>query len=34
MHYYMKENKTDCALKVFDTNEEIKFPEYIINAIS
>jgi putative ATP-dependent endonuclease of OLD family len=30
---YMKENKTDCALKIFDTTEEIKFPEYILQAI-
>ncbi|MCC6277275.1 MAG: AAA family ATPase [Oligoflexia bacterium] len=30
---YMKVNKTFCALKIFDSNEEIKFPEYIRNAI-
>lgn len=34
MHRYMKSHKTECALKIFDTAEEIKFPEYILNAIS
>lgn len=34
LHAYMKANKTDCALKVFDTTEEITFPEYILNALS
>lgn len=30
---YMQSNKTDCALKIFDTTEKIKMPEYITNAI-
>lgn len=30
---YMKENKTSCALKIFDSSEKVKFPEYICNAI-
>lgn len=29
---YMKSNKTECALKIFDT-EEIVFPDYILEAI-
>lgn len=33
LHKYMKANKTDCALKVFDTNEEMNFPQYIMDAI-
>jgi putative ATP-dependent endonuclease of OLD family len=33
LHKYMKQNKTECALKVFDTKEELKFPDYIIEAI-
>ncbi|KAF5431068.1 putative ATP-dependent endonuclease of the OLD family [Candidatus Methanophagaceae archaeon] len=33
LHKYMKQNKTECALKVFDTKEELKFPGYIIEAI-
>ncbi len=31
---YMKKNKTSCALKIFDTEENIEFPEYIRNATS
>jgi len=34
LHKYMKHNKTECALKVFDTKEELKFPNYIIKAIN
>jgi putative ATP-dependent endonuclease of OLD family len=34
LHKYMKQNKTECALKVFDTKEELKFPDYIIKAIN
>lgn len=34
MYRYMKSHKTECALKIFDTAEEVKFPEYILNAIS
>lgn len=30
---YMKNNKTECALKIFDTSEDIKLPKYILNAI-
>ncbi|MFH0906205.1 MAG: AAA family ATPase [archaeon] len=31
---YMESNKTKCALKIFDTEEDIKFPQYILNAIN
>jgi len=34
LHKYMKHNKTECALKVFDTKEELKFPNYIVKAIN
>jgi len=34
LHKYMKANKTECALKIFETAEEIKFPQYILNAIA
>jgi len=35
MHKYMKGNKADCALKIFDTDcKEIKFPQYILDAIN
>lgn len=30
---YMQKNKTECALKIFDTSEDIKFPQYISDAI-
>lgn len=30
---YMKANKTECALKVFETAETINFPQYILDAI-
>jgi putative ATP-dependent endonuclease of OLD family len=30
---YMRNNKTECALKIFDATEDIKFPQYILNAI-
>jgi len=30
---YMQSNKTDCALAIFDTDEEIKFPNYIMEAV-
>ncbi|WP_372631978.1 ATP-dependent endonuclease [Cohnella sp.] len=33
MHKYMKSKKTECALKVFETEELIVFPEYILEAI-
>lgn len=31
---YMKGNKTDCALKIFDTEEPVVFPQYILDAIA
>ena len=34
LHIYMKANKTECALKIFDTNEELRFPKYILDAIA
>lgn len=34
LNKYMKNNKTNCALKVFDTAQVIKFPSYIVEAIS
>ena len=30
---YMKDHKTDCALKIFDTTKDIKYPQYILNAV-
>lgn len=33
MHRHMKSNKTDCALKIFDSKDNIKFPQYILDAI-
>lgn len=30
---YMKNHKTDVALAIFETDEDIKFPEYILEAI-
>ena len=30
---YMKNNKTEWALNIFDTSENINFPQYILNAI-
>ncbi|AIE61733.1 AAA family ATPase [Bacillus methanolicus] len=33
LHIYMKRNKTECALKIFETDEEIYFPDYILEAI-
>jgi putative ATP-dependent endonuclease of OLD family len=29
-----KDNKTKCALKIFDTDEKITFPKYILEAIN
>jgi predicted ATP-dependent endonuclease of OLD family len=29
----MRNNKTDCALKVFNSHDDLKFPEYICRAI-
>jgi putative ATP-dependent endonuclease of the OLD family len=31
---FMEKNKTDCALKLFDTTIDIKFPQYIMDAIN
>jgi putative ATP-dependent endonuclease of OLD family len=33
LRLYMKRNKTDCALKLFKTDDEIVYPKYILNAI-
>lgn len=33
LHKYMKANKTACALKVFETEEALNFPQYILEAI-
>lgn len=30
---YMENNKTECALKIFETQEEIVFPQYVTEAI-
>ena len=30
---YMKRNKTECALKIFNSSKRIKYPEYIMKAI-
>lgn len=30
---YMKSKKTDCAMRIFDTEEDVKFPQYILDAI-
>jgi hypothetical protein len=29
----MKSNKTECGLAVFNTEKDIKFPDYILEAI-
>jgi len=34
LHKYMKANKTECALRIFETAEVIKFPQYILDSIS
>jgi putative ATP-dependent endonuclease of OLD family len=34
LHKYMRANKTDCALKIFETNEQLVFPKYILDAIA
>lgn len=33
MHKYMKTNKTECALALFETEEKINIPDYINNAL-
>lgn len=30
---HMRANKTDCALKIFNSSKELKFPEYVTNAV-
>ena len=30
---YMENNKTECALKIFETQEEITFPQYVTESI-
>ena len=30
---FMESHKTECALKIFDTDLDIKFPQYILDAI-
>ena len=30
---YMKHNKTECALRIFESSEQIEIPEYIVEAI-
>ena len=30
---FMKSNKTESALSVFETNEDLEFPNYILEAI-
>ncbi|MEG0926793.1 ATP-dependent nuclease [Chryseobacterium sp.] len=34
MHIYMKSNKTECALKIFEANDELNYPQYILDAIT
>jgi putative ATP-dependent endonuclease of OLD family len=34
LHQYMKANKTECALRIFDTTEDFTFPQYILDAIN
>ncbi|WP_426484620.1 ATP-dependent nuclease [Flavobacterium sp. 2] len=34
MHRYMKANKTECALKIFDSSETLQFPHYILDSIN
>jgi len=34
LHKHMKSNKTECALKIYDSTEEITYPGYITEAIS
>lgn len=33
LHKYMKANKTECALKIYDSAEIIAYPDYITEAI-
>jgi putative ATP-dependent endonuclease of OLD family len=34
MHKFMLLNKTECALKIFETDEDIIYPKYIMDAIN
>ncbi|WP_112312181.1 ATP-dependent nuclease [Pseudogemmobacter bohemicus] len=34
LHRYMKNNKTECALKIFSTETTITYPKYILDAIA
>lgn len=34
LHEYMKKNKTECALKIFGSTEDINFPDYILEPIN
>lgn len=34
LHRYMNANKTDCAIKIFATEEVLTFPQYILDAIA
>lgn len=34
MHKYMRENKTECALRIFSYENKIKYPDYIMRAVS
>tara|TARA_R110000803_G_scaffold121680_2_gene189792 strand:- start:597 stop:833 length:237 start_codon:yes stop_codon:yes gene_type:complete len=33
LHKYMKGNKTECALKIFETTGAINYPQYILDAL-
>jgi putative ATP-dependent endonuclease of OLD family len=33
LHKYMKRNKTECGMAIFNTLEKIKYPDYIMEAI-
>ncbi|WP_398456047.1 ATP-dependent endonuclease [Sphingobacterium thalpophilum] len=33
LHLLMRANKTTCALKIFESTEELQFPKYILDAI-
>lgn len=34
LHKFMKSNKTNCALIIFDTEQTVQFPQYILDAIA
>ena len=33
LHKYMRSNKTECALRIFNYSEEFTFPQYILDSI-